>query len=509
MATAGARPRAAATGWRRTIRRFGGSLTLKLVALIAIFIALPVVLYGRFESADRQTRELVTRAIQDRSALIADALAPILRELTLEKAGSLNADLARYGSDETTLKLLFQPADNQKSGQFYYVASAPQIQAESVSAELDELSRRGILARLSSACTVGASDEIRYRQASGAVELLTSIIPIRGAAGCWVLTTTHSTADFLRTSIGRPYWQTEEIRAAAAIYVALALLAILVAVGIRLGLRRFRDVAAEIGAGRIGDDAFERRNVVPELTSVARDFDRLVLALKQASLQIRQTAEEKAHSFKTPLASIRSALEPVRRTVPEDDRRARRALEVIDSALGRLFDLVVAAQRQEIGTADLIGAPRLPIDLTHLVEAVSDDLAEMLQEQGVHLATELAQGVTVRAGHGMLETVVHSVLENAVSFSPRGSTIFVMLVSTGRLAELTIADEGPGVDAALITQIFDRNFSSRPRNATARTSDHAGLGLWIARSTVEALGGSIEAVNRAAGGLSMTIRLPI
>jgi len=467
-----------------------------------------VVLYGRFESADRQTKELVTRAIQDRSALIADVLAPTLRELDLANAASLNADLARYGSDETTLKLLFQPAGGQQAGQFYFVASAPQIQAERVSAELDELNRRGLLARLSGACTAGRSDEIRYRQASGAVELLTSIIPIRGAAGCWVLTTTHSTEDFLRTSIARPYWQTEEIQVAAAIYVALALLAILVAVSIRLGLRRFRDVAAEIGGGRIGDDAFARRNVVPELASVARDFDRLVLALEQASRQIRQSAEEKAHSFKTPLASIRSALEPVRRTVPEDDRRARRALEVIDSALGRLFDLVVAAQRQEIGTADLIGAPRLPIDLTGLVETVTGELAEMLDEHGVHLTMELARAVTVRAGQGMLETVVHGVLENAVSFSPRGSTIFVLLVTTGRVAELTIADEGPGVDAALITQIFDRSFSSRPRNATARPSDHAGLGLWVARSTVEALGGSIEAVNRPAGGLSVTIRLP-
>lgn len=488
-------------------------MTLKLAALIAIFIALPVVLYGRFENADRQTRELVTRAIQDRSALIAGALAPTLRTLDLSNASSLNTDLARYGSDETTLKLLFQPAGSQpgsgqQPGQFYFVASAPQLKAEQVSAELDELSRRGLLGRLSSACSAGSSDEIRYRQASGAVELLTSIIPIRSNAGCWVLTTTHSTEDFLRTSIGRPYWQTEEIRAAAVIYIALALLAILVAVSIRLGLRRFRDVAAEIGAGRIGDDAFARRNAVPELASVARDFDRLVLVLEQAARQIRQSAEEKAHSFKTPLASIRSALEPLRRTVPEDDRRARRALEIIDSALGRLFGLVVAAQRQEIGTADLIGAPRLPIDLTRLIETVTEDLGEMLNEQGVRLSTKLARAVTVLAGQGMLETVVHGVLENAVSFSPRGSTIFVLLAATGQTAELTIADEGPGVDVALIAQIFDRNFSSRPRNAAAPSSDHAGLGLWIARSTVEALGGSIEAVNRPAGGLSVTIRLP-
>ena len=59
------------------LRRLAASLTLKLAALIGLFVALPIVLYGQFESADSQMQVLVTRAIQDRSALIAEALAPM------------------------------------------------------------------------------------------------------------------------------------------------------------------------------------------------------------------------------------------------------------------------------------------------------------------------------------------------------------------------------------------------------------------------------------------------
>ena len=76
----------------------------------------------------------------------------------------------------------------------------------------------------------------------------------------------------------------------------------------------------EISQGRIGDNAFSHRNVVPELSSVARDFDKLVHDLRRVSQQIRQNAEDKAHSFKTPLATIRSALEPVRRAMPRDEQ---------------------------------------------------------------------------------------------------------------------------------------------------------------------------------------------
>ena len=79
---------------------------------------------------------------------------------------------------------------------------------------------------------------------------------------------------------------------AAAIYLVLAVLALLVAVSIRLSLRRFRDVAAEISQGRIGDNAFMHRNFVPELASVARDFDKLVHDLRGVSQQIRQSAED-------------------------------------------------------------------------------------------------------------------------------------------------------------------------------------------------------------------------
>jgi two-component system sensor histidine kinase ChvG len=486
------------------------------VALIGIFAALPVVLYGQFESADRQMRDLVTRALQDRSALIADALAPTLKNIDPSKGQvALNADLAKYSSDGTVLKLMFQPAGEHDAAgvarRFYFVASAPQIRADEVSAELDELSHRGILQRLSDACMWDTTNEIRYKQPDGTFELLTSIIPIRTTAGCWVLTSTHATSEFLNTSIGRPYWETREIRVAAAIYLVLAALALLVAVSIRLSLRRFREVAAEISQGRIGDYAFSHRNVVPELSSVARDFDKLVHDLRGVSQQIRQSAEDKAHSFKTPLAAIRSALEPVRRAVPGDNQRARRALEIVDSSLARLLDLVIAAQRHDISTAELIEAPRVRADFTQLIGDAALHFREILASKDIRLIRRLDERAIVRAGRGMLEVVLQNVLENAISFSPPGGSIVMTLTTNGETVDLQIDDEGPGVDPAKIDYMFERYFSSRPRNVEdvdVLPSAHAGLGLWIVRRNVEALGGRVGAANRIGGGLSVTITLP-
>ncbi len=475
-----------------------------------------MVLYGQFESADRQMRDLVTRAIQDRSKLISHALTPILRKVEPSTAGGLNEELAKYTSDGTVLRLMLQPLakddDSSADPAFYFVASAPALRTEEVTVELDELARRGILQRLSQACIWDSPYEMRYRQTDGTVELLTSIIPVKDGTGCWVLTSTHTTSEFLNTSIGRPYWETRAVRIAAAIYLVLAVIAGLAALSIWLSLRRFRDVAGEIGQGRIGDYAFSQRNVVPELSSVAHDFDKLVLDLKRLSHQIRQSAEDNAHSFKTPLAAIQSSLSPIRRSVPLDDQRAKRALEIIDSSLARLLALVNAAQRFDNNTADLIEAPRVPTNITQLVGEATLNFREIMASRDIRLIRRLDDGVTVLAGKGMLEIVLQNILENATSFAPRGSTIVLTLTQNHETVELQVDDEGPGVPSEKLGRIFERYFSSRPddgeRASLSGKAAHAGLGLWMVRRNVEALGGQVSAINRLGGGLSVTVVLP-
>ncbi|WP_178130462.1 HAMP domain-containing sensor histidine kinase [Reyranella sp. CPCC 100927] len=497
-------------------RRLGASLTLKLIAIVGIFVTLPIVLYGQFESADRQTRDLVTRSIQDRSRLIAQAITPVLAQMAAPSQDVLNGELQKYGADGTILKLMLQPAAGQgQERAFYYVASAPKVASGQVGTELDELAQRGILKRLSESCIWDSQGEIRYRQPDGTVEILTSLIPIKTPAGCWVLISTHATSEFLSTSIGRPYWQTREVRVAALIYLVLALVAVLVAVSIRRSLRRFRDVAHEIRQGRIGEYAFTNRNVVPELASVARDFDRLVLDLRRVARDMRQTAEDNAHAFKTPLATIQSAIEPIRRRLAPDDERAQRALVIIDSSIDRLKAMVNAAQRLDINTADLIDAPRRRIDLTQLVGDTLVHYRETLAGRQIRLVRRLDDKVMVRAGAGMLEVVLQNVFDNAVSFSDAGTTIIVTLTAAEETAELRVEDEGPGITADKIDRIFERYFSSRPKVvepvqalASGQTAAHAGLGLWIVRRNVEALGGRVTASNRMGGGLCIRITLP-
>jgi len=84
---------------------------------------------------------------------------------------------------------------------------------------------------------------------------------------------------------------------------------------------------------------FAEQNQIAELDGVAAEFDRLVATLGQTAESIRRRAEDNAHAFKTPIAIMRQCLEPLRRALPEDNPRGRRAAEVMEKAVDRLDSL--------------------------------------------------------------------------------------------------------------------------------------------------------------------------
>jgi two-component system, OmpR family, sensor histidine kinase ChvG len=493
------------------LRRLSHSLIIKLCALVGIFVALPIVLYGQFESADRQTRTLVTSALQNRSWLIAQALQPLVG--TSDNFSSLNDQLAKFAQKGTALQLMFQPKDGN-DGKFYFIASAPHASPEEIASRLDSLTRHNILPQLSRTCTWDSPVELRYVAAGSGEQVLTSVIPITTASGCWVLISSHDTAEYLDTAIGRPYWQTREVRMAALIYMGMAALAILLALGVRRSMRHFRETVRQTIDGRIEPDSFSQRNVIPELASVAADFDRLVFALHDSAQTIRESAENNAHSFKGPVATIQAALETLRRNLPEEAAKAHRATDMIGSALDRLRTLISAAQRLDNNAADLLEAPRIPVNLSLQLAELLLEYRATLSERGIVLALHIDEDVVISAAKNIVQVAIENIVENAIGFAPPRSTITVRLLKRQSSAELFVEDEGPGIETAMIERVFDRYVSLRAPQASslvpaAAEPPHSGLGLWISRRNIEALGGRISASNRVTGGLTVLIILPL
>jgi len=205
--------------------------------------------------------------------------------------------------------------------------------------------------------------------------------------------------------------------------------------------------------------------------------------------------------------------------LPSDSQRAQRAIGVVEHSLDRLDGLVASARSLDEATADLIANPRVPVDLGGVVGRLiqiqstilaSRDVTIILASHDLTITADLLPGLFVLGTEEMIETVVENLIDNAVSFSPRGSEILVHLTRDGAFAHLAVCDQGPGVPAGQLDRIFDRYYSERRAETTSESpSSYFGIGLWIARRNVETMGGTIEAENRSPHGLAVHVRLPL
>src|SRR3546814_5096281 len=88
-----------------------------------------------------------------------------------------------------------------------------------------------------------------------------------------------------------------------------------------------------------------------------------------------------------------------------------------------------------------------------------------------------------------------NLIDNAIGFSPPGGTVRVVVRAARRGAILSILDQGPGVAPENFERIFEKGYSSRPRNdggPEAAAQENFGMGLWIVRPNAESMGGSME-----------------
>jgi two-component system, OmpR family, sensor histidine kinase ChvG len=490
-------------------RRVERSLASKLILLIIVFLAVPVALYQTFKESEQDRQALLIEGTQERGRLVGLGLRPILEQK--DPLLTISDELQRFGSPNTRLKVLFRPATQQDLKSFFFVAASPVVSSDALQREQQELLQQGIFDNVSDACTGNVTHARRYRDPEGHDEILTSVTPVLTPAGCWMIVLSHPLESLLGTSLAEPVWMRFEVRVAGAIYVVMAVLTLWVFLSVRRGILRFRKLARDLRTGDAGDSSFGSQNELVELASVADEFDRLIQTLRASADGIRNAAEDNAHAMKTPIAIMRQSLEPLKRIVPAAETRGRRAIAVLENSIDRLDQLVSTARRMDEAMAELLDPPRQRVDLSRLLKRMMVAYGSVIESRGLKLGTELEDNVVVRASEDLLETVVENIVDNSISVSPKGSRISVSLHRNRRWADLTISDEGPGVPAEDLERIFERRFSNRPHESGAgeANSVHAGIGLWIVRRNVEAIGGQVEARNAAAGGLVMKIQVPL
>jgi two-component system, OmpR family, sensor histidine kinase ChvG len=486
-------------------RRIRPSLALQILLLFGVFLLVPLVVYNELANADAQKRALVLASVQRQGSLIAQALQPLLAQSGDAPLPTLARDLQRFATVDAQVRVLLAPVSGPTAGSFYFVAAAPERSPGMLQSEREQLERLGVLERFADACSGGLPSAVRFRAAEGREDVVTSVTPVRGPAGCWAIVVTHDYAGSTGALLGQEFWESREIKVALAIYIAMALIILSVFGSLWLALTRFARRAREIAEHGPTAESFEERNPLPELSGVAREFDRMVERLRASAAAIRRAAEDNLHAFKTPIAVIRQSVEPLDRIIQQD--RGRRSLDLIEKSLDRLDELVVQMKRLDEATADLIDAPLGELDVSATLERLLAGYQEMLRQRGLAIDSRIDRRLVAHASADLFETAVENVLDNAIDFSPTGGRIQVRMSRQGGYIEVVITDQGPGIDPGDKIRIFERYYSTRGGPAGRADETHFGLGLSIVRRNVEVMGGTVGVENAEPRGLRVAIRL--
>jgi two-component system sensor histidine kinase ChvG len=484
------------------------SLRVQGIALLAVLIVLPLLLYSIFTKIEDERRNLLLTAVRDAGTAIATGLAPELEHLQPADFAGLTARLARFGDPRRRIALLLRPAASAGDRQFFFIASIPPVPAEDLDQERARLAALGVLDGLAQSCTGGMPLTERVATAHGGPAVITSITGVAGEAGCWAIVIAVNSSREVAGIATRPAEVSRELRLALLVYAVMAALILAIFGSVWANLRRFRSRALAPDSG-----GFLAVTDVPEMVPVARAIDTMVQRLRDTADLLRQAAEDNAHAFKGPIATIRQAIEPLLAT-PSDSESMRPALTAVRAALDRLDGLVRSVRRLDAATADLLEMSRSRVDLSTLLHELIADCRAMRAAQQVTIVEQIAPDVVVLGEPDAIESIFENLLDNALGFSPDWGTVRVTLSIAGSVALAKVEDDGPGVPDTALTRIFERYYSDRrlmPRKeaATAGESAHFGVGLWIARQNARALGGDISAVNRVPHGLSVRVRLPL
>lgn len=220
---------------------------------------------------------------------------------------------------------------------------------------------------------------------------------------------------------------------------------------------------------------------------------RHVRSLEDLSAQV-------AHEIRNPITAAKSLVQQMGEdpTSAENVGYAKVALEELDRVERSVAHLLRYAREEDLRLAE--------VSLASVVDSALETLRERIETQRVRLVREDGHDGVVRGDAEKLRRVVINLVGNALDALAEGGTAdpTVEVLAGENLAGtecwLRVRDNGPGIDARTLAQIWSPFYSSK--------ASGTGLGLAIAKKVVEAHGGTIEAASQPGAGSEFTIALP-
>lgn len=239
----------------------------------------------------------------------------------------------------------------------------------------------------------------------------------------------------------------------------------------------------------------------------------LILLQNRQSLEAQQQEQERwvsdvAHELRTPLTALMLVSERLEMAVDgqQDDmvlvQRLQRELRRLQLLVEDLLEL---SRLQN--TLPLASDGYSALTLEELVESAWNSIRPLAEARDVALELNHSEAGPMVGDRPRLHRAVLNLLDNALRYSPQGSSVDVQINPSGGWWQLSIRDHGPGLSDMDLDNMFQRFYRGDPSRARSARSG-SGLGLAIVQQIAVNHGGRVEARNHPEGGTSMELTLP-
>ena len=239
-----------------------------------------------------------------------------------------------------------------------------------------------------------------------------------------------------------------------------------------------------------------------EFRELADAFDTMLARLEAHDAQQQRFAANASHELRTPLAVTQTLLDVARNNSNHDNGELLERLRVVNGRAISLTEALLVLSR-----ADQRSFTRERVDLSLIAEEAAETLLPLAEKHGVTIET--SGDVTPTTGsHTLLLQMTTNLLHNAIVHNlPERGAVQVNTAIGPESVMLTVENTGDKLSPKLVTTLTE----PFQRGATRIHSDHAGVGLGLAivKSIAQAHDGTLTLTPRAAGGLCVTVQLPV
>jgi anti-sigma regulatory factor (Ser/Thr protein kinase) len=233
--------------------------------------------------------------------------------------------------------------------------------------------------------------------------------------------------------------------------------------------------------------------------------NRALVPIQQSLETQRRFVSDASHELRTPIAVVKANNELLLRHPEATIESSLDQVEAVAAEadqMARLVEDLLTLARADEGRATLHFEP---LDFGALVDEVGRDMAALAELREISLQVE-TQPAEVEGDRQRLRQLTVILVDNALKYTPAGGSVVVRVGRSGRRAELSVRDTGPGIAAEHQRRVFDRFY--RVDAARTRAVGGTGLGLPIARWITEAHEGRLTLESVPGKGSTFTVRLP-